>query len=131
VIDGCNLERSVLAEGCLVHDSDIRESVIGLRSVIGPDVRIMRTVMMGADLYETSAMKTENNALERPDIGIGRGSTIEGAIIDKNVRIGKGVTIRAHDPGTEVEMEENGTYAIRDGIVVLPKNAVIPDGTVI
>jgi glucose-1-phosphate adenylyltransferase len=114
-----------------VHDSDIRESVIGLRSVIGPDVRIMRTVMMGADLYETSAMKTENNALERPDIGIGRGSTIEGAIIDKNVRIGKGVTIRAHDPGTEVEMEENGTYAIRDGIVVLPKNAVIPDGTVI
>ncbi len=131
VIDGCNLERSVLAEGCLVHDSDIRESVIGLRSVIGPDVRIMRTVMMGADLYETTAMKTENSALERPDIGIGQGSTIEGAIIDKNVRVGRGVTIRAHDPGTEVTMEENENYAIRDGIVVLPKNVVIPDGTVI
>ena len=127
--DGCDLERTVLAEGCLLQDSLIRESVIGLRSIMGPDVRITRTVMMGADFYETPEQKAENHRLGRPDVGIGRGCTIEGAIIDKNARIGEGVTIRprALDEGL-VEMEN---YVIRDGIVVIPKNAVIPDGTII
>jgi len=129
VADGCDLERSVLAEGCLIRDSEIRESVIGLRSMIGPDVRVMRTVMMGADFYETPERKVENRRRERPDVGIGRGSSVEGAIIDKNARIGEGVTIRAHDP--DEEMVETENYVIRDGIVVIPKNAVIPDGTII
>jgi len=119
----------VLAEGCLLQDSLIRESVIGLRSIIGPDVRITRTVMMGADFYETPEQKAENRRLGRPDVGIGRGCTIEGAIIDKNAHIGEGVTIRAHAPGEEMLEIEN--YVIRDGIVVIPKNAVIPDGTII
>lgn len=129
VIDGCDLEQSVLADGCLIHKSDIRESVIGLRSVIAPEVRVMRTVMMGADFYESPAQKAENRNLGRPNVGIGRGSSIEGAILDKNARIGEGVTIRAHDP--DEEYVENENYTIRDGIVVIPKNAVIPDGTVI
>jgi glucose-1-phosphate adenylyltransferase len=127
--DGCDLERTVLAEGCLIWESDIRESVIGLRSIIGPDVRIVRTVMMGADFYETPERKAENRRLERPDVGIGRGSSIEGAIIDKNARIGEGVVIRPHAP--DEDMVETENYVIRDGIVVIPKNAVIPDGTVI
>ncbi len=127
--DGCDLEQTVLAEGCLIREAVIRESVIGLRSVIGPDVRIARTVMMGADLYETAERKAENQRLGRPDIGIGRGSSIEGAIIDKNARIGGGVVIRPHDP--DEEMVETEHYVIRDGIVVVPKNAVIPDGMVI
>ena len=127
--DGCDLERTVLAEGCLIQQSDIREAVIGLRSVIRPDVRIARTVMMGADFYETSERKAENRRLNRPDVGIGRGSTIEGAIIDKNVRIGEGVIIRPHATGDEMVEAEN--YVIRGGIVVIPKNAVIPDGTVV
>ena len=127
--DGCDLERTVLAEGCLLQVRDIRESVIGLRSIIGPDVRLTRTVMMGADFYETPEQKAENRRLGRPDVGIGRGCVIEGAIIDKNARIGAGVTIRAQPPGRELPETEN--YAIRDGIVVIPKGAVIPDGTVI
>jgi glucose-1-phosphate adenylyltransferase len=129
VVAGCDLEQSVLTEGCLLRDSDIRESVIGLRSIIGPDVRVIRTVMMGADFYETPERKVENRRRERPDVGIGRGSSVEGAIIDKNARIGEGVTIRAHDP--DEEMLETENYVIRDGIVVIPKNAVIPDGTII
>ncbi len=127
--DGCHLERTVLAEGCLIEQSDIRESVIGLRSVIGPDARVTRTVVMGADFYETPGRKAENRRRDRPDVGIGRGSIIEGAIIDKNARIGEGVTIRPHAPGEDMMKAEN--YVIQDGIVVVPKNAVIPDGTII
>ena len=127
--DGCHLERTVLAEGCLIEQSDIRESVIGLRSVIGPDARVTRTVVMGADFYETPGRKAENRRRDRPDVGIGRGSIIEGAIIDKNARIGEGVTIRPHAPGEDMAKAEN--YVIQDGIVVVPKNAVIPDGTII
>jgi glucose-1-phosphate adenylyltransferase len=127
--DGCDLEHTVLAEGCLIQDADIRQSVIGLRSVIGPDVRMARTVMMGADFYETPERRAENRSLDRPDVGIGRGCIIEGAIIDKNARIGGGVAIRAHAP--DEDMVEGENYVIRDGIVVIPKNAVIPDGTII
>jgi len=127
--DGCDLERTVLAEGCLLQDSFIRESVIGLRSIMGPDVRITRTVMMGADFYETPEQKAGNRRLGRPDVGIGRGCTIEGAIIDKNARIGEGVTIRSHP--LDEEMVETENAVIRDGIVVIPKNVVIPDGTII
>ncbi len=129
ITDGCDLEKAVVADGCLLHGSDIRESVVGLRSVIGPEVRVIRSVIMGADFYETAARRAENRALGRPDVGIGRGSSIEGAIVDKNARVGEDVTVRAHDP--EGEMVETENYVIRDGIVVIPKNAVIPDGTVI
>jgi glucose-1-phosphate adenylyltransferase len=127
--DGCHLEQTMLAEGCMIQKSDIQESVIGLRSIIGPDVHITRTVMMGADFYETPERKAENRRLGRPDVGIGRSSIIEGALIDKNARIGEGVTIRTKP--ADAEMVETENYVIRDGIVVIPKNATIPDGTVI
>jgi len=127
--DGCDLERTVLTEGCLIRKSEIRESVIGLRSVIGPDVRVARTVMMGADFYETPERQAENRRLGRPNVGIGRGSMVEGAIIDKNARIGEGVVIRPHAP--DEEMFETENYVIRDGVVVIPKNAIISSGTVI
>lgn len=129
VTDGCRLKKAIVADGCLVHGSDITESIIGLRGVIGGEVRIDRSVIMGADFYETPERKAENRALGRPHVGIGRGSSIEGAIIDKNARIGEGVTIGSHDP--DGEMVETDNYVIRGGIVVVPKNAVIPDGAVI
>jgi glucose-1-phosphate adenylyltransferase len=127
--DGCDLEQTVLAEGCLIQRSEIRDSVIGVRSIIGSDARIARTVIMGADFYETSERRAENRRLERPDVGIGRGSIIEGAIIDKNARIGEGVVIRPHAP--DEDMAETANYVVREGIVVIPKNAVIPNGMVI
>jgi glucose-1-phosphate adenylyltransferase len=127
--DDCHLERVLLADGCRLQDAIITDSVIGLRSIIGPGVRISRSVIMGADFYEDEARRATNQEQGRPDVGIGPGSTIEGAIVDKNARIGKNVVIRPH-PGAE-EMVEEKEYVIRDGIVIVPKNAVVPDGTVI
>jgi len=92
-------------------------------------VRISRSVIMGADFYEDDARRAVNRQEGIPDVGIGSGSTIEGAIIDKNARIGRNVVIRPHPEVTGMVEEEN--YVIRDGIVIVPKNAVIPDGTVI
>jgi glucose-1-phosphate adenylyltransferase len=84
--------------------------------------------MMGADLYETEDQKAENRRLGRPHVGIGEDTHIERAIIDENARIGQGVTIRSHEGEEDRDGEH---YAIRDGIVVILKHAVIPDGTVI
>jgi glucose-1-phosphate adenylyltransferase len=128
-VDGCCLDRTVLAQGCILSRADVRESVVGLRSIVRDGARLVRSVMMGADIYETADAKARNRRLGRPDIGIGRGSSVEGAIIDKNARIGEGVTIRAH--AAHEEMVETDNYVLRDGIVVIPKNATIPDGAVI
>jgi glucose-1-phosphate adenylyltransferase len=127
-IDDCRLERVVMADGCRVYEADIQESVIGLRSVVRPGTRLRQVVLMGADFYETGEEKAENRRLGRPDVGIGKGTSIERAVIDKNARIGKGVVICAHE-GQEDRDEE--LYSIRDGIVVIPDNTTIPDGTVI
>jgi glucose-1-phosphate adenylyltransferase len=128
-LDGCQLERSVLAEGCRIDQAYVSQSVIGLRSIISPDVRLSRSVMLGADFYEDAGRQADNRRLDRPDVGIGTGSVIEGAIIDKNARIGEGVMIGPRD--SRDEMIETEDYVIRDGVVVISKNAVIPDGTVI
>jgi glucose-1-phosphate adenylyltransferase len=122
------LDQVLLADGCYVRDSDISSSVIGLRSSIGPNVTIRSSVIMGADYYETDAEKVENERHSRPDIGIGQGSTIKDALIDKNARIGRNVRIRAL-PGRPDSETEN--WVARDGLVIVPKNAIIPDGTVI
>ena len=87
------------------------------------------TVLMGADYYETSDQKADNRKQGVPDVGIGKKCSIEGAIIDKNARIGNGVTIRPHSP--DEETVDAGDYVIRDGIVVVPKNSIIPDGMTI
>ena len=106
----------------------MQECVIGLRSVVRPGARLQRVVMLGADYYEDQIQKAENRRLGRPHVGIGGNTVIEQAIIDKNARIGQGVVIRCHAGEPDREEEH---YVIRDGIVVIPKNAVIPDGTTI
>lgn len=127
-IDGCRMERVVVAEGCWLYDSDIEECIIGLRSVVRPEARLRQVVMMGADFYEDDDARAENRRLGRPHVGIGQNACIERAIIDKNARIGQGVVIRSHEGEPDHEEEY---YAIRDGIAVIPKNAVIPEGTAI
>jgi glucose-1-phosphate adenylyltransferase len=127
-IDGCRLEQVVVAEGCRLYDADIEECIIGLRSVVRPGARLHRVVMMGADYYEDEDEKSENRRLGRPHVGIGQGTRVERAIIDKNARIGQEVVIRSHEGESDQEEE---CCVIREGIVVIPKNAIIPDGTTI
>jgi glucose-1-phosphate adenylyltransferase len=127
-IDGCRVEQTVVAEGSRLYEADIEGCVIGLRSVVLPGARLRQVVMMGADFYESEDVKAENRRVGRPHVGIGHDARIERAIIDKNACIGRGVTIRSHQGEADQEQEH---YAIREGIVVIPKNAVIPDGTII
>jgi len=117
-----DLKNVLLAEGCRIEHATIRDSIIGLRSQISHDVKIDRCILMGADYY----VKQEEN--RTVPMGIGEGTQIEGAIIDKNACIGKGVVIRPFPAGTDLDSEN---WVVRDGIVVIPKNAVIMDGTYI
>jgi len=118
----------VLAPGCRLDHATVADSVVGLRSIINPGAHLRKVVMMGADFYETMAQIEENRRLGLPDMGVGEGSVIEKAILDKNVRIGRNVVIRDHSDSDELETEN---YVIKDGLVIVPKGVVIPDGTVI
>jgi glucose-1-phosphate adenylyltransferase len=125
---GSDLDAVLLGDGCMVYDSQVTHSVIGLRSIVGPQAVIRSSVLMGADCYETDEDREANAELGRPNIGIGEGSVIEGAIIDKNARIGRDVRIRHLPERADQETED---WAARDGLVIVLKEAVIPDGTVI
>ena len=134
--DDCTLEHVLVSEGCTLCNARISESVLGVRSVIGTDTCIRRTLMMGADYYDGVDLGAPNGRKYEIPLGIGHGSKIEGAILDKNVRIGQQVTIRPHAPGEDLVFPPDSKpgkemYVVRDGIVVIPKNTEIPDGTVI
>jgi glucose-1-phosphate adenylyltransferase len=129
-LPGCRIydvqmDRVLLADGCVVDRAEIRNALIGNRSVIGRSVVIRDTVMMGADYY---AEELQARRVDTPSIGVGPGAFIEGAILDKNVCIGAGVRIEPFPRGTDLDGDN---WAVRDGIVVIPKDGVIPEGTVI
>ncbi len=124
----CRIGNSLIADGCIIEKADIDNSIIGMRSIINQNVTMREVVMMGADFYERLDDIARNRREGVPNIGIGEGSTIERAIIDKNVRIGRNVKIINKDRLSEANHEK---YAIRDGIVIIKKNALIPDHTVI
>jgi len=127
-IDGASVARSLIADGCVIgKGSVIEDSVIGIRSIIGEGVTIRNTYMMGADMYEVAEGLTANARAGRPNIGIGAGSRIEGAIVDKNARIGRNVRI-LNEAGV-VDSEAAAQYVIRDKVVVVPKYTILPDGT--
>lgn len=127
IIDS-DLRQVFLAPGSIIDRATIRQSVIGLRSIVKPGAHLGDVVMMGGDYFETEAEKAENANMGLPDIGVGEGSVVEVAILDKNVRIGRNVVIRNH---TGEPDQETKSYVIRDGIVVVPKGITIPDGTII
>jgi glucose-1-phosphate adenylyltransferase len=127
-VDQSRLDGVLLGDGCRIHGADITDSVVGLRGIVSPGAKISRSIIMGADYYETGLSLTENRQLSRPNIGIGEGSVIEGAIIDKNARIGRNVRIRRLEGRPD---SDSGFWVARDGLVIVPKNAVIEDGTVI
>jgi len=122
------VQDSIIAEGSVIVNSQIVNSVIGIRSVIRENATVKNVVMMGADYYpwHDPGVRDPVEGPENP--GIGEESYVEGAIIDKNVSIGRRCVIKNRD---QVQEGEGPNFYIRDGIVVLPKNARIPDGTII
>jgi glucose-1-phosphate adenylyltransferase len=129
LVDGdCRLNRSLLAPGARVVGSDIDHSIVGIRSQIGPACRVAHTIVMGADFFESEPEKAANAAAGRPNVGIGANCVIEGAIIDKNARIGANTVIRPLAGRPDFDAN---SYAVRDGIVVVMKNATIAPGTII
>lgn len=127
-LENCHIERGIICEGSSIQSARIERSVIGIRSVIGANCQIVNTIVMGADSEESPVDRARNAAQGIPDMGIGANSTITGAIIDKDARIGEGVCITNKERGVEAD---EANYYIRDGIVVVPKDAVIPSGTVV
>ena len=127
-IHGAKLNQVLLADGCQIGDSKISNSVIGLRSRISDGTTIKDSVIMGADYKETPEMRDENKKLGSPNIGIGQNSTIESAIVDKNARIGENVRIRNVKNRKD---DDNENWYAREGLIIVPKDATIPDGTVI
>ncbi len=119
------LDRVLLADGCVVQGAEIGNSVVGLRSVIGDDVVIRDTVLMGADFYEREGPASGDDG---PSLGIGHGCRINGAIIDKNARIGENVRIEPFPRGVDLDHEN---WTVRDGVVVVPKDGVLLPGTVV
>ncbi|GAB4241519.1 MAG: glucose-1-phosphate adenylyltransferase [Candidatus Methylacidiphilales bacterium] len=127
-IHDSRIERAIIADGCIISHAEIIRSCVGVRSRIGHGVRMFNTVMMGSDYFESNESLAANAQLGRPPIGIGANSLIDGAIIDKNARIGRNVTIRAAGKTADVDHD---FYHVRDGVVIIPKGAVVPDGAVI
>ncbi|MDP3804722.1 MAG: sugar phosphate nucleotidyltransferase [Candidatus Omnitrophota bacterium] len=116
----CKIRLSLLAEGCIIHDAEIKNSIVGLRSIVGKNCSISRTVIFGADYYEGRMSKDPIR------IGIGDNTSIDRAIVDKNARIGRHVIIRNVK---NLKNFDGANYFIRDGIIIIPKNAIIKDGT--
>lgn len=122
-ITGSTLKNTVIAEGCIIHAEKIERSIIGIRSRIGKSSVVTNTYMMGSDYYETLE-EVENKKIDI-FMGIGENCIINNAIIDKNCRIGDGVEING---GHHLENQETDNYIVKDGIVVIKKEAVIPKG---
>ena len=126
-IDGATVRGSLMADGCVIGSGTVIEnSVIGVRCRIGENVTIRNTILMGADYYESDAEQAADRAEHRPLLGVGDRTHIEGALIDKNCRIGSDVRVQIKpDSDANADLEQ---VFIRDGIVVVPKATTLPDG---
>ena len=128
-LNDCTMNNALASEGSIITNSAIRESIVGIRTIIENGAYLERVICMGANHYETDEDREENRALGRPNIGIGQMCMIRNAIIDINARIGQGCRIGT-DNAYRGDVDHEKYYA-RDGIIIIPKNAVIPDGTMI
>jgi glucose-1-phosphate adenylyltransferase len=129
-VNNCQINQSIIAEGCIMTRASINRSLIGVRTRIDYGATIENTYVMGADFYQSIEDMERDAKGSVPRIGIGEGSVIRNAIIDKNARIGAGVRL-VNERGTTDEVADDGSWYIRDRIVIIPKNGVIPDGTIV
>jgi len=127
-ISGTTLEKTIIADGCIINASRIEHSVIGVRSRVGYGSTVVSCYIMGSDYYETIDDINENQAQGCPPIGIGKRCYLRNCIIDKNCRIGDDVRLNG---GSHLENKDTDLYTIKDGVIVTKKGAVIPDGYVV
>ncbi len=117
---GCRIDASIVAEGCYLDQSEIVDSVVGIRTHVARGSKITRSVLLGADSYE------DDESGDHPALGIGRDVVLDRVIVDKNARIADGVRL-VNEAGVQ-EADGDGYY-IRSGIIVVPKGAVVKSGT--
>lgn len=128
-IDGAAIERSLVADGCVIGaGTRIENSVVGLRCQIGRDVTIRSSIIMGADYYETPGQLSAHHADGLPPIGIGPGAVIDGAIVDKNCQIGALAQVTAGGERALPDGPVGEHCTVRDGILVVAKNGIVPEG---
>jgi glucose-1-phosphate adenylyltransferase len=127
-INGAEIDHAIISDGCIINYARISQSIVGLRSLVDRGSQLYRVIMLGNDYFESETSIRENLALGIPRTGIGQNTRIENAIIDKNARIGHNCFI---SPAGKPDNVTEARYYIRDGIVIIPKNGIIADGTVI
>jgi glucose-1-phosphate adenylyltransferase len=127
-VNGAHIEHAVITDGCIINSATIRNTIVGLRTFVGSGTELNRVIILGCDFYESEESIRQNESDGKPRIGIGENCKIENAIIDKNARIGNNVKI---SPAGKPDNIDHELYFVRDGIIIIPKNAVIPNGTVI
>lgn len=127
-ISGTTLEKTIIADGCIIHASRLESTVVGIRTRIGVGTTIVNSYIMGSDFYETLLEIQHDLEHGLPKVGIGERCYIKNAIVDKNCRIGNDVRING---GPHLPDGDHSLYTVKDGIVVIKKGAVLPDGFVI
>jgi len=115
----------MISDGCIINRAKIRHSIVGVRSVLNDGCDLNRTIMLGCDYYESLDSIQRHESTGLPRIGVGHSTRIENAIIDKNARIGNNCVI---SPAGKADNVDHELYYIRDGIVIIPKNGVVPHG---
>lgn len=127
-VNKCSIDHAIIADGCIIQDAQLDHCVIGVRSIIRGGSKLQQTIMMGSDCFETPADLKQCDEKGIPPLGVGSNCRITKAIIDKNARIGNNVTL---SPDGKADESEGNGYYVRDGIIVVLKGAVIPDGSTI
>jgi len=127
-INGAQIDHAVISDGCILNRPVISHSIVGLRSIVGVGTVLNRVILLGSDYYESLESIIEHEKQGQPRIGIGANCRIENTIVDKNARIGNNVVI---SPAGKPEKLDHPLCFIRDGVVIVPKNGIIPHGTVI
>jgi glucose-1-phosphate adenylyltransferase len=127
-INGAQIDHAIISDGCIINRATIIHSIAGVRCIVGAGTVLNRVVLLGTDYYESLESIIGHEKEGIPRVGVGANCRIENTIVDKNARIGDNVVI---SPSGKPQSVDGPNYYIRDGIVVIPKNAVIPHGTVI
>jgi glucose-1-phosphate adenylyltransferase len=124
----CSVNRTIISDGCTLDGTVLNHCVVGVRSITGAGTKLDHVVLMGADFYEDDEARRTNRAHGVPDVGVGQNCVIERAIIDKNARIGNNVRL---SPAKKPDLWQQGPVFVRDGVLIVTKGGVVPDGTIV